>query len=477
MSIYVHPDEEKTEQPDRMIPCDLNAERAVLGACLLDRDTIIVLSTFLRPACFYLEKHAWVYEALLSCFYKQVPPDIVSVADELRRRERLDLVGGMLFLGELSAEVPTAVHAEYYARIVERHHTMRRLIETGGQISALGYDQRSEIDQLFAQVHATLERLEHERLREHPTIGRVSDLMGEDLPPIQWIIPGLVSQGFGYLAAAPGTGKTWMLLQWALAVASGGRVFGHIQVEAAPVLFLALEDNKASLQERIRLLGCERIPEGFYYSTMDAGWAPLDDGGLHQLENAILATSPALVIVDTLTSISPDTKAGGNPYRAEYQSYIPVRALAEKHECAIIGSWHFTKGVRGIKREIMEMTSGTIGLPAVSVNRIGMVREGDSNDARMKSNSKRGKEADLALRFDPQTGQWVLLGDTKEVQAKESRETVFSALEEHGVVSFKDLLDMTSMDYNALLQLLQRLKREGAITSAGKGLYELGQKT
>jgi predicted transcriptional regulator len=462
-------------QPERMIPCDLDAERAVLGSCLLDRDTIIVLSTFLRPACFYLEKHAWVYEALLSCFYKQVPPDIVSVADELRRRERLDLVGGMLFLGELSAEVPTAVHAEYYARIVERHHTMRRLIETGGQISALGYDQRSEIDQLFAQVHATLERLEHERLREHPTIGRVSDLMGEDLPPIQWIIPGLVSQGFGYLAAAPGTGKTWMLLQWALAVASGGYVFGHIQVEAAPVLFLALEDNKASLQERIRLLGCEHIPEGFYYSTMDAGWAPLDDGGLHQLENAILATSPALVIIDTLTSISPDTKAGGNPYRAEYQSYIPVRALAEKHECAIIGSWHFNKGVRGIKREIMEMTSGTMGLPAVSVNRIGMVREADSNDARLKSHSKRGKEADLALRFDGQTGQWVLLGDTKEVQMSEQRRAVLDALEENGATTFRDLLAITEMEYNNLIQLVQTLKKQGVIVSESKGVYRLAQ--
>jgi hypothetical protein len=236
-----------------------------------------------------------------------------------------------------------------------------------------------------------------------------------------------------------------------------------------------LEDNKASLQERIRLLGCERIPEGFYYSTMDAGWAPLDDGGLHQLENAILATSPALVIIDTLTSISPDTKAGGNPYRAEYQSYIPVRALAEKHECAIIGSWHFNKGVRGIKREIMEMTSGTMGLPAVSVNRIGMVREADSNDARLKSHSKRGKEADLALRFDGQTGQWVLLGDTKEVQMSEQRRAVLDALEENGATTFRDLLAITEMEYNNLIQLVQTLKKQGVIVSESKGVYRLAQ--
>jgi RecA-family ATPase len=294
--------------------------------------------------------------------------------------------------------------------------------------------------------------------------------MQEQLPAIEWIIPGLISQGFGYLAAAPGAGKTWMLLQWALAISSGGYVFGHIKVNSGPVLFLALEDTKASLQERIRMLGHERIPDIFYYSTMEAGWAPLDDGGLQQLENAILATRPALVVIDTLTSVSPNSKPGGNPYRAEYQSYVPVRELAEEYSCAIIGAWHFAKGSRN---SVMEQTSGTMGLPAVSVNRIGLVREPDSSEARIKSHSKRGKEADWALSFDMTTGQWAYQGETKEHQMSEQRKAVLAALEESGTMPFKDLLDITEMDYNALLQLIQRLKKDGIIESAGKGLYRV----
>jgi predicted Rossmann fold nucleotide-binding protein DprA/Smf involved in DNA uptake len=101
------------------------------------------------------------------------------------------------------------------------------------------------------------------------------------------------------------------------------------------------------------------------------------------------------------------------------------------------------------------------------------VREPDSSDARIKSHSKRGKEADWALSFDMTTGQWAYQGETKEHQMSEQRKAVLAALEESGTMPFKDLLDITEMDYNALLQLIQRLKKDGIIESAGKGLYRV----
>jgi hypothetical protein len=450
------------------LPADINAEQAVLGSCLLDRDAVLFIQQWFRSEYFYLEKHSWVWEAILASTLRGVPPDPTTVADELRRRERFELIGGYLFLQDLIDLTPTAVHVEYYARIVERTATLRRLIEAGGQISCLGYDQRGDIEDIFSQARAALDKLEQERTRSHPRVGRVCDLMQEQLPAIEWIIPGLISQGFGYLAAAPGAGKTWMLLQWALAISSGGYVFGHIKVNSGPVLFLALEDTKASLQERIRMLGHERIPDIFYYSTMEAGWAPLDDGGLHQLENAILATRPALVVIDTLTSVSPNSKPGGNPYRAEYQSYIPVRELAEEYGCAIIGAWHFAKGSRN---SVMEQTSGTMGLPAVSVNRIGLVREPDSSDARIKSHSKRGKEADWALSFDMTTGQWAYQGETKEHQTKSNRDLILQVVEEQGQVSFKEMLEATGIDHNNLLKQIQRMVDEKHLIRVSRGVY------
>ncbi|NNJ13302.1 replicative DNA helicase [Chloroflexales bacterium ZM16-3] len=141
---------------DRSVPFDLSAERAVLGAILLDRDAILAVSDQLQPADFYLEKHALAYEAMLACLARRTPPDLTTVAGELRRLERLDLVGGMLFLGELVSEVPTAVHIGYYAESVVRTATLRRLIEVGGSITALGYDERQELDATLDQAEQTL---------------------------------------------------------------------------------------------------------------------------------------------------------------------------------------------------------------------------------------------------------------------------------------------------------------------------------
>lgn len=141
---------------DRAVPFDLQAERATLGACLLDRDAIIALSGWIAPTHFMLEKHALIYEAILACYARREPPDLATVAAELRRRERLDLVGGIGFLGELADAVPTAVHVTYYAQAVERTAGLRRLIEAGGQIAALGYDEAAELPATFDAAEQTL---------------------------------------------------------------------------------------------------------------------------------------------------------------------------------------------------------------------------------------------------------------------------------------------------------------------------------
>ncbi len=141
---------------DRSVPCDIQAERSVLGAILLERDAILAVSDILQPADFYLEKHALIYTAMLACLALHVPPDLATVADALRRREHLDLVGGITQLGTLLAEVPTAVHVAYYGAIVVRTATLRRLIEAGGTISALGYDEQPELDVTLDQAEQTL---------------------------------------------------------------------------------------------------------------------------------------------------------------------------------------------------------------------------------------------------------------------------------------------------------------------------------
>jgi replicative DNA helicase len=110
------------------LPADLVAERAVLGAILLEPEAILAVR-WLQPSDFSLERYSWIYEAASECAADRVPPDIITISDRLRRHDRLDAVGGIAGLGELLESVPTAVYVEHYARIVHAASVRRALNE------------------------------------------------------------------------------------------------------------------------------------------------------------------------------------------------------------------------------------------------------------------------------------------------------------------------------------------------------------
>lgn len=234
---------------DRAVPFDLAAERATLGAVLLERDAIIPIAAWLPPDHFYLEKHALVFEAALACYHRREPPDLATVSAELRRHERLDLVGGLAFLGELAQAAPAAVHVEYYARIVERTAILRRLIEAGGKIASLGYEEGRELeetlDQAEAEVFAVSQRRSAqafvpagqivndlftriERLRDRG--GAVSGL-ATGYPDLDALTSGLQPSDFLILAARPSIGKTSLALSLGYNVAMAGATVGVFSLE------------------------------------------------------------------------------------------------------------------------------------------------------------------------------------------------------------------------------------------------------
>lgn len=119
-------------------PRNLEAERALLGSCLLERDAITVVSD-LPDSAFSLERYAAVWRAIVACYRERVPPDAVTVLDRLRAAGEDELAGGMNALLELINDTPIAYHVTYYADAVRRAARLRSLIEVGGRIAALGY--------------------------------------------------------------------------------------------------------------------------------------------------------------------------------------------------------------------------------------------------------------------------------------------------------------------------------------------------
>lgn len=116
-------------------PTALDAERAVLGAILLNREAIVPIAGWLQPDDFFEVSHSRIYAAAQALYSAKTPPDLRTIADLLKQRGQLADVGGIAALADLSSATPTSYHVEYYARSLQRAAGLRRLIAVGQQIA------------------------------------------------------------------------------------------------------------------------------------------------------------------------------------------------------------------------------------------------------------------------------------------------------------------------------------------------------
>ena len=141
---------------ERLLPHDLDAEEAVVGALLIDGDSILQVGHLLKPEDFYREKNQICYGACVALFQRSEAIDQVTLARELSRTNQLETVGGMAYLSHLVSITPTSANAEYYANAVVRTSSMRRLIDAASRISAIGYDDTADVESTLRQAEDVL---------------------------------------------------------------------------------------------------------------------------------------------------------------------------------------------------------------------------------------------------------------------------------------------------------------------------------
>ena len=130
---------------DRIPPSNLEAEMALLGSILVDKEMMAAVSEIVRPNDFYASLHETIYLALYALYESGKPLDKVALAEELRSRGMLDKIGGLAYLSSLMDTVPTAASAEYYAKIVREKASLRGLIHAGTRITQLGYESEDDV--------------------------------------------------------------------------------------------------------------------------------------------------------------------------------------------------------------------------------------------------------------------------------------------------------------------------------------------
>jgi len=250
----------RTDAGGRVPPHNLQAEESLLGAMLLSRDAIAAAVERCGPDDFYKPAHGHIYDAVCSLYSQGEPADPVTVADELRRADLLDVSGGPAVLIALQANTPATANAGRYARIVEEHALLRRLIGAANEIAELGYavpdDVEAVLDRAESMVFAVAERRISDTMKAlhvllTETLDRLEVLYdrGESITgvPTGYVdlderLSGLQRSNLIIVGARPAMGKT----SFALGIAAHAAMEAHV-----PVLLFSLEMSHAEITSRL----------------------------------------------------------------------------------------------------------------------------------------------------------------------------------------------------------------------------------
>ncbi|MDF2960530.1 MAG: helicase, partial [Paenibacillus sp.] len=291
---------------DRIPPQNLEAEQAVLGAILLDSDSLVTAMERISGDDFYRTSHQRIFESMIELAEENEPIDLITLTARLQNKQELEDIGGIKYLSELANAVPTAANIDYYAQIVEEKSMLRRLIRAATNIVTEGYSSTDEVGDLLSDAEKRI--LEISQRRSNTGFIAIRDVLMEVFDKVEFLYNNKggttgIKSGFldldkmtaGFqrsdliiVAARPSVGKTAFALNIAQNV--GVR-------EKQTVAIFSLEMGAAQLVQR--MICAEANVDA---TRMRTGFLESDDW--EKLTMAIGALSEANIYIDDSPSVT-----------------------------------------------------------------------------------------------------------------------------------------------------------------------------
>jgi hypothetical protein len=307
-----------------------------------------------------------------------------------------------------------------------------------------------------------------------PTLKTITarDLGAKTFNPPRWAIQDLLPEGLIILAGKPKTGKSWLALDVAVAVASGGVALGKIQADNGECLYLALEDSERRLKERLeKIIPFGELPENLHFLTA-RDFPPLHKGGLEALD-AWLSDHPQarLVIIDTLARVKPPRGRNQESYDHDTAIIATLQAITIKHSLALIVI-HHTKKVE--TDDFVEAVSGTYGLSGAADCIAVLIRKDRAAaDAELKITGRDVADIEKAMKFHGDIGAWEILGEALDFAASRERQDILLILKETRPKTPTQLSKLVDKSIDAIRMTLMRMKNKGEIKRNSNGEYYL----
>ncbi len=287
-------------------PHDVEAEQAVIGSMLTDKEAIISAIEVLTEQDFYREDNKTIYSAIMNLYNKSEPVDIITLKSELSSMGKLDAVGGLEYLAELPDKVPTTANVDKYIKIVEEKSILRELLRTANEIIKLGYDETQEVDSIMDQAEKKI----FDTIQQRNQKGYVSikEILVDTFTELEQLynqkqhitgIPtgfidldnktaGLHNSDLILVAARPAMGKS----AFALNIATNAAIKAN-----TPVVIFSLEMSKEQMTSRI--LCSEAMVDSNKVKT-----GKIDDDEWVKLATASGRLSDSQIFIDDTPGIS-----------------------------------------------------------------------------------------------------------------------------------------------------------------------------
>lgn len=239
-----------------------------------------------------------------------------------------------------------------------------------------------------------------------------ADLAKAVIPKTPFIVNQILPCGLTILAAPPKTGKSWLCLALADAIATGSTFWGY-PVTAGSVLYLALEDNKARLQSRLRAIG-SRMPDNLYMVCRNA--MTLDNGLIDQME-AWITDHPdtRLIILDTLQRVKGAAAWGQDAYSSDYHRLGPLQEFAIEKNVSILAVHHFRKQGNRPEEDVFERLSGSTALFGASDCAWAIYGKRGSEEMNFHLTGRDVTDTEFKITFDKDTSRWKMLGNSEQL--------------------------------------------------------------
>lgn len=366
-------------------------EQAVLGAIMLEKDKLAeVLEIIQSPECFYVDAHQKIYGAIRRLFDKGMPVDLLTVTEELRRSNELEIVGGAYFLTVLTTSVLSSAHVEAHARLVMEKFIQRELIRISGNIIAEAYEDSTDVFDLLDKAETNLYEITDNHLRKNfkglreilaRTIQEIEDAKNsnEDVTGVPTgfreldkLTAGWQKNALIIVAARPAVGKTAFCLNLAMnAAMHAGKPY--------PVAFFSLEMGAGELVKRMLAATTEVSMDAITKGRMQEhefvqmtqrmsklGTAQMfidDQAALNLFELRAKARrlkqkhDIQLIIIDYLQLMQADINKGGTREQEISKISRDLKSLAKELEIPIIALSQLNRSVESRKESKMPQLS------------------------------------------------------------------------------------------------------------------------